>query len=73
MGMDDLESKIIDFLVAVSLAPIAALELGYIAHYLFGVSRLSIQTSALTGATILALIVALLLATEWFAKLKKSK
>jgi hypothetical protein len=72
-GMDDLESKIIDFLVAVSLAPIAALTLGYVAHYLFGLSRLDIRTSALTGAETLALIVALLLATEFFEKLRKSK
>ena len=35
-GMDDLERKIIDHLVAISLAPIAALAVGYVAHYLFG-------------------------------------
>ena len=71
--MADLERKIIDLLVAVILAPFAALALGYVAHYLFGVSRLGIRTSALTGASILALIVVLLRAAKYFEKVRKSK
>lgn len=71
--MDDLIlSKIIDFLVAVAMAPIATLTLGYVAHYLLGMSRLDIRTSALIGVAVTP-IVALLLVTEWFKKLRKSK
>jgi hypothetical protein len=45
----------------------------YIAHYDFGLSRLDIRTSALLGAATFVLIVALLLATEYFEKLRKPK
>jgi ABC-type transport system involved in cytochrome bd biosynthesis fused ATPase/permease subunit len=61
--------KILDFLVAICVASMIALTLGFVAHYVFGLSRLDIRASALTGAAIFALLVA----TEWFAKLRKSK
>jgi hypothetical protein len=72
--MEQIISKIIGFLVVVCMAAVAALTVGYIAHYDYGLSRLDIRTSALIGATILALIVALLSATEHFEKnLRKPK
>ena len=64
--------KIADFLVAIGVASMIALALGFIAHYHYGLSRLDIRTSALTGAAIFALIFVLLVATEWIEK-KKSK
>jgi hypothetical protein len=71
--MEYILSKIVDFVIAICVASTTALTLGYVAHYVFGVSRLDVRTSALTGAAILALIFALLVATEWFEKLRKSK
>jgi hypothetical protein len=64
--------KIADFLIAVCAASIIALLLGYVAHYLFGLSRLNVRMAALIGAGIFALIFALLVATEWIEK-NKSK
>ena len=58
---------------SVFTASLVAITVGYVAHYDFGLSRLDIRTSALTGAAIFALIFALLVATEWFEKLRKSK
>jgi hypothetical protein len=52
---------------------LVAITVGYVAHYDFGLSRLDIRTSALMGAAIFALIFALLVATEWFEKLRKFK
>ena len=43
---------------------VAAVMLGYIAHYDFGLSRDAIRNSAVTGAAIIALLVA----TEYFGK-----
>jgi hypothetical protein len=65
-------NKIVDFLVALCVASTIALSLGYVAHYLFGISRLDIRTSALIGAGIFSLIFALLMATERFDP-RKSK
>ena len=61
--------KIADFLIAISVASVIALMLGFVAHYVFGASGVDVRTSALTAAAIFALLVA----TEWFAKLRKSK
>ena len=58
---------------SVFTASLVAITVGYVAHYDFGLSRLDIRTSALTGAAIFALIFALLVATEWFEKQRKSK
>jgi hypothetical protein len=63
--------KIADFLVAIFVASIIALLLGYAAHYLFGLSRLDVRTAALIGAGIFALIFALLVATEWLPRKSK--
>jgi hypothetical protein len=68
-AMELIVSKILGFLVAVCTAAVAALAIGYIAHYDFGFSRLGIRTSALVGAA----VVAVLLATEYFEKLEKPK
>jgi hypothetical protein len=68
--MERIISKIVGFLVSACTAALAALTLGYIAHYDFGVSRQDIRTQALVGAA----IIALLLATEYFGKkLRRSK
>jgi hypothetical protein len=50
-----------------------AIWLGFTAHYLFGVSRLDIRISALSGAGISALVLALLVAIEWLGGPRKSK
>jgi hypothetical protein len=60
-------SKIVSFLVAVCMASTIALMVWYVAHYLFGISLLDIQTSALTVAAIFALLVA----TKLFNKKSK--
>jgi ABC-type transport system involved in cytochrome bd biosynthesis fused ATPase/permease subunit len=68
--MERIISNILAFLVSVCMAAMAALMVGYIAHYDLGFSRQDIRTQALVGAA----IVALLLATEFFGKmLRRSK
>ena len=62
-------SKIVQFLVAICVASIIAVTVWYVAHYVFGVSSPDIRRSALMGAAIFALLVA----TEWFKKPRKSK
>jgi hypothetical protein len=47
------------------------LTVAYVAHYHYGLSRLDIRTSALTGAAIFALIFAMLVATELIKKKSK--
>jgi hypothetical protein len=56
--------KILDFLIAICVASMVALTLGFVAHYVFGVSRLDIRRSALMGAAIFALLVS----TGWLNK-----
>jgi uncharacterized membrane protein YjjP (DUF1212 family) len=65
-------SKIVDLLFSVFVASMIAGWLGLAAHYL-GLSRLDIRTSALMGAGIIALVLALLIAIEWLAGPRKSK
>jgi hypothetical protein len=60
--------KILDFLVAICVASMIALTFGFVAHYVFGLSRLDIRASALMGA---ALFAALLVTTLWFQKKSK--
>jgi hypothetical protein len=69
--MEYIVSRIVDFLIAIGAASLIALSLGFFAHYVFGVSRLDIRMSALTGAAIFALIFVLLVATEWTQKKSK--
>jgi hypothetical protein len=72
--MDDpILTKFVGLLAAVGIAAMVAFTVGYIAHYDFGVSRLDIRMAALMGAATFAVIVALLLATEFFEKLRKPK
>lgn len=49
-------------------APLAAAMLGYIAHYEFGLSRQEIRTPALVGAIIIAIVIATLVAIDFFSK-----
>jgi hypothetical protein len=72
--MELILSKITDFLAAVCAAGVAALTLGYIAHYNFGLSRLHIRMAALIGAATIAPLVVMLLAIEYLEKnLRKPK
>jgi hypothetical protein len=48
--------KIVDFLIAICVALMIALTLGFVAHYVFGLSSLDIRRSALIGAAIFALL-----------------
>ena len=64
--------KILGLLVAVFTASWLAIALGYVAHYGFGLSRLEIRMSALTGAAIFGLIFAMLATTDRFNP-RKSK
>jgi hypothetical protein len=61
--------KIVGFLIDICVASIIALTLGFVAHYVFGVSSLDIRALALMGA---AIIFGALVVTEWFAQLRKS-
>jgi cation transporter-like permease len=71
--MEDDQFQTMDFLLAILMAPIVALSLGVIAHFVFGLSRFEVRLSALMGATILAVIVALVSAIQFYGKLRKSK
>jgi hypothetical protein len=70
---DPILTKFVGFLAALGIAAMVAFTVGYVAHYDLGFSRLDIQTSALIGAATIAPIVVLLLAIEYFEKLRKSK
>ena len=48
--MDYILVKFANFLIAICVASMVALTLGFVAHYHYGLSRLDIRTSALTGA-----------------------
>ena len=71
--MEQTAAKIVGILMYVAIAAFVALTIGYIAHYDFGISRLDIRMSALIGASTFAVIVVLLLATEFYEKLRKPK
>ena len=60
-------SKIIDLLVALCVALVAAVTVWFVVHDVFGLSSLDIRMSALTGAAIFALLVG----TVWFGKKSK--
>jgi hypothetical protein len=70
---DPIITKFAGILRYVAVAAWTALTIGYIAHYDFGLSRLDIRMAALIGAATFAVIVALLLATEFYEKLRKPK
>jgi hypothetical protein len=70
MANPSTEDAAISLFFAFVAAVIAALALGYIAHYDFGFSREEIRTPAVTAAA----VIGLLLATEQFRKrLRKPK
>jgi hypothetical protein len=71
--MELIISRFVGFLVIVIAAAMVAGTIGYVAHYDFGLSRLDIRSSALTGAAFLAVVVAWLLAEQLFEKLGKPK
>ena len=58
------ETAIIMLLIAGGSATFAALMLGYVAHYDFGLSRQQIRTPAVLGAA----LIAVLMAVEFFGK-----
>ena len=65
--------KIAELLAAICVASIIALLLGYVAHYLFGLSPSRHSDGSLIGAGIFALILDLLVATKWLERPRKSK
>jgi hypothetical protein len=68
--MEKVRDKVIIIMMATSSATAVALSMGYIAHYDFGFSREEIRTLALIGAVIIAALVA----AEFFAeRLRKLK
>jgi hypothetical protein len=69
--MDYIVFRIVDFLIAICAASMVAITVGYVAHYHYGLSRLDIRSSALTGAAIFAVIFTMLVATEWIKKKSK--
>jgi hypothetical protein len=64
--MELIVSRIIGLLVVVIAAAMVAATIGYVAHYDFGLSRLDIRSSALTGAAFLTWVVVRLLAEQFF-------
>jgi hypothetical protein len=66
--MDQRQVDAAKFMIAVTFftAPTAAAMLGYIAHYNFGLSRQEIRTPAVGGAIIIAVVIATLMAIDFF-------
>jgi hypothetical protein len=62
--------RVLVVVMSVGAAVMAAVTVGYVAHYDFGLSRQEIRTSALVGA----IVIVALLAVELFGeKLRKPK
>jgi hypothetical protein len=68
--MDQRQVDTFAFMVGVTCftAPMAAAMLGYIAHYNFGLSRQEIRIPAVVGAVIIAVVLATLVAFDFFRK-----
>jgi hypothetical protein len=68
--MDQRQMNVSASIIAVTCftAPMAAAMLGYIAHYDFGLTRQEIRTPALVGAIIVAVVIATLVAVDFFSK-----
>jgi hypothetical protein len=62
--------RVLVVLMSVGGAVMAAVTVGYVAHYDFGLSRQEIRTSALVGAIV---IVALLAVEHFGEKLRRPK
>ncbi len=68
--METSVDRVLNYLVAMGTATMAALTLAYIAHYDFGLSRQEIRKPAVVGAA----VIAVLLAVEFFGKkLRKAR
>ena len=68
--MDRRQADAFAFMIAFTCftAPMAAAMLGYIAHYNFGLSRLEIRIPAVVGALIIAVVIATLVAIDFFCR-----
>jgi hypothetical protein len=68
--METTVGRVLSFLMSVGVAAFTALSLAYIAHYDFGLSREEIRTPAVAAAV----VIAMLMAVEFFGKrLRKPK
>jgi hypothetical protein len=69
-GMETTVDRVLLVIVGVGLAALAAVTVGYVAHYDFGLSRQEIRTPALVGVV----VIGALLAVEHFGqKFRKFK
>jgi hypothetical protein len=68
--MDRRQGDTFAFMIAVTCvtAPMAAAVLGYTAHYNSGLSRLEIRIPALVGVLIIAVVIATLVAIDFFCR-----
>jgi hypothetical protein len=68
--MDRRHADAFAFMIAFTCftAPMAAAMLGYIAHYNFGLSRLEIRIPAVVGAVIVGVVLATLVAIDFFCR-----
>jgi hypothetical protein len=68
--MDRRQIDALAFMIAVTCftAPMAAAMLGYIAHYNFGLSGPEIRIPAVVGAVIIAVVIATLVAIDFFCR-----
>jgi hypothetical protein len=62
--------RVLVVIIAGAFAVMAAIAVGYVAHYDFGLSRQEIRTAALVGSVV---IVTLLTVEHFSKKLRKSK
>jgi Na+/melibiose symporter-like transporter len=62
--METTVGRLLASLIAVGAAAIAALSLGYVAHYDLGLSRQEVRIPAVVAAAVIALLVAI----EFFGK-----
>ena len=62
--MEKTIDRVLNIVMAMSMASAIALSLAYIAHYDFGLSRQEIRTPAVVGAAVIAVLVAV----EFFCK-----
>jgi hypothetical protein len=69
-GMQKTIDRVLVVIISVAIASMAAVTVGYVAHYDFGLSRQEIRTSALVGAIV---IIALLAVEHFGKKLRRPK
>ena len=68
--MDQRQVDASAFMIGVTCftAPMAAAMLGYTAHYNFGLTRQEIRTPAVVGAIIIGVVIATLMAIDFFCR-----